>query len=65
MSTLVDTLQPPPTEDQIITELQQKVSASKLTLFQSCRLKFFFRYVLGLRKPKTAALHVGVPYTRS
>ena len=23
-------------------------------------MKFFFRYVLGLRKPKTAALHVGV-----
>ena len=46
--------------DQIIAKLQQKVSASKLTLFQSCRLKFFFRYVLGLRKPKTAALHVGV-----
>ena len=60
MSTLVDTLQPPPTEDQIITKLQQKVSASKLSLFQSCRLKFWFRYVLGLRKPKTAALHVGV-----
>ncbi len=60
MSTLVDTLQPPPTEDQIIAKLQQKVSASKLTLFQSCRLKFFFRYVLALRKPKTAALHVGV-----
>ena len=60
MSTLVDTLQPPPTEDQIIDSLQQRVSPSKLTLFQSCRLKFFFRHVLGLRKPKTAALHVGV-----
>ena len=60
MSILVDTLQPPPTDDQIIAKLQQKVSASKLTLFQTCRLKFFFRYVLGLRKPKTAALHVGV-----
>ncbi len=60
MSTLVDTLQPPPTEDQIIEKLRRKVSASKLTLFQSCRLKFWFRYVLGLRKPKTAALHVGV-----
>ena len=60
MSTLVDTLQPPPTDDQVIARLQHKVSASKLTLFQSCRLKFFFRYVVGLRKPKTAALHVGV-----
>ena len=60
MSTLVDTLQPPPTEEQIIDQLQRRVSPSKLTLFQACRLKFFFRYVLGLRKPKTAALHVGV-----
>ena len=60
MSTLVDTLQRPPTEDQIIAKLQQRVSASKLTLFQSCRLRFWFRYVLGLRKPKTAALHIGV-----
>ena len=60
MSTLVDTLQPPPTEVDIIERLQIKVSPSKLSLFQSCRLKFFFRYVLGLKKPKTAALHVGV-----
>ena len=60
MSTLVDTLQPPPTEAQIIEKLQHKVSASKLVLFQSCRLRFWFRYVLGLRKPKTPALHVGV-----
>lgn len=60
MNTLVDTLQPPPTEDQILTRLQQKVSPSKLALFQACRLRFFFRHVLGIRKPKTAALHVGV-----
>ena len=60
MSALIDTLQPPPTEDQIIARLQEKVSASKLKLFQSCRLKFWFRYVLGMRKPKTPALHVGV-----
>ena len=60
MSTLVDTIQPPPADDQIIEKLQTRVSASKLSLFQSCRLKFFFRYVLGLQKPKTAALHVGV-----
>lgn len=60
MSTLIDSLQPPPMENQIIQKLQRSVSASKLALFQSCRLKFFFRHVLGLRKPKTAALHVGV-----
>ena len=60
MSLLVDTLQPPATADETIEKLQQRVSPSKLSLFQSCRLKFFFRYVLGLKKPKTAALHVGV-----
>ena len=43
----------------IIERLQTKVSPSKLSLFQSCRLKFFFRYVLGLKKPKAAALQVG------
>lgn len=59
MSTLVDILQPPPTESQCITQLQQRVSPSKLALFQSCRLRFWFRHVLGLRKPRTPALHVG------
>ncbi len=51
---------PPPTQADIIAHLQQSVSPSRLALFQSCRLKFFFRHVLRLRKPKTAALHVGV-----
>ena len=46
-------------ERDIITELLQTVSASRLTLFLQCRLKFFFRYVLALSKPKTPALHVG------
>jgi len=35
------------------------VSATKLNTWLSCRLKFYFRYVLHLKKPKTAALHVG------
>jgi len=48
-----------PTGEEIIGHLQQNVSASRLTLFLQCRLKFFFRYVAGLTKPKTAALHVG------
>ena len=59
MSTLVDTLQPPADAAEIIAGLQRRVSASKLSLFQSCRLRFFFRYVLGLQKPKSAALHLG------
>jgi RecB family exonuclease len=40
-------------------ELTATVSASRLNLWLQCRLKFFFRYVLKLEKPKTAALHVG------
>src|ERR1700678_323470 len=42
-----------------VAGLQKTVSASRLSLFLSCRLKFFFRYVLRLKKPKTPALHVG------
>lgn len=43
----------------ILQKLQQTVSASRLTCFLQCRLKFFFRYVLAIPKTKTAALHVG------
>ncbi len=53
---------PPQTEpsmEDIIAGLQEKVSASRLSLFLQCRLKFFFRYVLRLKKAKTPALHLG------
>ena len=39
--------------------LLEPVSASRLNTFHSCRLKFYFRYILKLRKPVGAALHVG------
>jgi putative RecB family exonuclease len=47
------------TRDEVVQRLQKMVSPSRLSLFLQCRLKFFFRYVLGLKKPKSAALHVG------
>ncbi len=47
------------TEAGIINSLQQTVSPSRLTLFLQCRLKFWFRYVARIAKPKSAALHVG------
>jgi putative RecB family exonuclease len=50
---------PAPTGEEIIGQLQKRVSASRLTLFLQCRLRFFFRYVAGLTKPKASALHVG------
>ena len=39
--------------------LEEPVSASRLNLFHSCRLKFFYRYVEKIQKPASAALHVG------
>ena len=46
-------------EKDIIAGLLQTVSASRLTLFLQCRLKFFFRYVLAIPKPTPPVLHVG------
>src|SRR5271165_4084478 len=42
-----------------VETLQKSVSASRLNCWLQCRLKFFFRYVLKITKPKTAALHFG------
>jgi len=39
--------------------LEEPVSASRINLFHSCRLKFYYRYVLKLIKPVNSALHVG------
>src|ERR1043166_5175503 len=48
-----------PSESEIVGTLQESVSASRLSLFLQCRLRFYFRYVAQIRKPKPAALHVG------
>ena len=45
--------------DPVERILREPVSASRINLFHSCRLKFYFRYVLKLNKPTSAALHVG------
>jgi hypothetical protein len=42
-----------------IGSLQKTVSASRLNTWLQCRLKFFFRYVQQIPKPKTPSLHVG------
>jgi PD-(D/E)XK nuclease superfamily len=46
-------------EPTSIDSLQKSVSASRLNCWLQCRLKFYFRYVLQITKPKTAALHYG------
>src|SRR5438445_11206488 len=48
----------PPAKDPI-EELQQTVSPSRLTLWHSCRLKFFFKYVQRIKKAPTPAMHAG------
>jgi putative RecB family exonuclease len=58
MNTIAEAPKEPSAAD-IMTGLQNTVSASRLTLFLQCRLKFFYRYVLKLKKPKTPSLHVG------
>ncbi len=53
-------LAPPAREPEIpADDLTSVVSASRLNCFHSCRLKFYFRYVLAIVKPATAALFVG------
>lgn len=40
-------------------ELLATVSASRLSTWLQCRLKFYFRYLVALPKPNTAARHIG------
>ena len=40
-------------------QLLKTISASRLSCWLSCRLKFFYRYVQQIPKAPTAALHVG------
>lgn len=40
-------------------EATSVVSASRLKCYQTCRRQFYFRYILGLKKPAGAALIVG------
>jgi len=59
---MIATVEPPAagtTMANRIQELKRTVSASRLNLWLQCRLKFFFRYALKLKKPTTAALHTG------
>ena len=54
-------LTPPARKPAILADdhLTNVVSASRLNCFHSCRLKFYFRYVMEMVKPATAALFVG------
>jgi putative RecB family exonuclease len=49
----------PVAEISPLEKLKRTVSASRLNCWLQCRLKFYFRYVLKISKPKTTALHYG------
>jgi len=48
-----------PEGQRTIAELTKTVSASRLSTWQRCRLQFYFRYVAGIQKSPTPALHIG------
>src|SRR5205814_7491871 len=48
-----------PDGQRTIAELTKTVSASRLSTWQRCRLQFYFRYVAGIQKAPTPALHIG------
>ena len=49
---------PVPSEDPM-TRLRETLSPSRLTLWLSCRLKFWFRYVRRIVKPPTPSMFCG------
>ena len=46
-------------EPASVETLQKTVSPSRLKCWLQCKLKFFFRYILKITKPKTVAIHFG------
>jgi hypothetical protein len=48
-----------PTAVDRVAELQKTISASRLSLWLACRLKFYFRYILQIQKPPTPSMHAG------
>ena len=59
MITLTTPTRPILSRSPMDNHLTNVVSASRLNTFHTCRLKFYFRYVMELVKPTSAALFVG------
>ena len=55
----VDTQPRAPVTVDRVAELQKTISASRLSLWLACRLKFFFRYVVQIQNPTTPSMHAG------
>lgn len=56
---MIALMKPPSRGEGILKTLVSVVSASRLNCFHTCRMRFFFRYVLAIVKPTNAALFVG------
>ena len=48
-----------PRPEERIEQLLRTVSASRLSCWHQCRLRFYFRYLLQIAKPPTPARHSG------
>ncbi|CAN5822351.1 hypothetical protein BH09VER1_BH09VER1_47300 [soil metagenome] len=48
-----------PASDSIQAKARELKKVSRLNCFHTCRVKFYFRYVLELSKPATVALFLG------
>ena len=48
-----------PQGQRTIAERTKTISASRLSIWQRCRLQFYFRYVAGIQKSAPPALHIG------
>lgn len=59
MSTALITTPVPHGTGRSKEELLHTISASRLGLWLSCRLKFYFRYLAGISKPPSSAMRVG------
>jgi len=56
---MIAAVEPAVSNPSRLEQLKKTVSATRLSLFLQCRLKFFFRYVLQIKKPVTPSLHCG------
>jgi putative RecB family exonuclease len=55
----IPAMPPVQSEEDRIDDLLKTISASRLSTFLQCRLRFFFQYVLKIERQKSSSLHVG------
>ena len=56
---MITTASPAPAVPTVAAGTELTVSATRLLTWLSCRLRYYFKYIAGITKPRTAALYVG------